>query len=187
MRIRLRLLRLITVQCTKTRTCLTTPLSFVALTSKASSAMKCSQSFSFLTLILSLFSFLFVCSVFTIVEMLDGRDQLPFGPHADAVWWEKSVEDLECQWRGQFEVLHCETDGGGALADHADVRRHGEELGKARARILEAEELRQTIVRQLRNRSQTAALEDIQKISRKGKPSLASGQARWGASGADSC
>jgi hypothetical protein len=100
--------------------------------------------------------------------MLDGRDQLPFGPHADAVWWEKSVEDLECQWRGQFEVLHCEADGGGAIADHADVRRHGEELEKTRARVLvNAETQRQRIVVQLRNNESDSdgAPEDKEKTS----------------------
>jgi hypothetical protein len=70
-------------------------------------------------------------------------DQLPFGPHSDAIGWEERVENLESQRRGQFEisVLHCEADGGGAIADHADADADvrcggdGDEFGKARARV----------------------------------------------------
>jgi exonuclease VII small subunit len=48
--------------------------------------------------------------------------------------------------------LHCKADRGGALADHADVRRCGEELEQARARVLiVVEAQRQKIVVQLRN------------------------------------
>jgi hypothetical protein len=69
------------------------------------------------------------------MKVLDRRDQLPFGPHSDAVGWEKSVEDLERQRRGQFEVLQREANGTGALSDHADVRRCGDDLNEARARV----------------------------------------------------
>jgi hypothetical protein len=70
-----------------------------------------------------------------LVKVLHHRDQLPFGPHSDFVRAER-VDDFESQRGGQFEVLHGEADGGGAFADHADVRRHGEELGESRARVL---------------------------------------------------
>jgi hypothetical protein len=85
------------------------------------------------------------------MKVLDCCDQLPFGPHSDLVWWEERVEDLKSQRRGQFEILQREADRGGALADHADVRRCGEELEQARARVLiVVEAQRQRIVEQLR-------------------------------------
>jgi hypothetical protein len=87
-----------------------------------------------------------------LVKVLDCCDQLPFGPHSDVVGWEKSVEDLECQWGGKFEILHRKANGSGAITDHADVRRCGKELEEARARVLVvAEAQRQRIVPQLRN------------------------------------
>jgi hypothetical protein len=122
-----------------------------------------------------------------LVKVLHSGDQLPFGPHSDAVWHE-SVDDLESQWRGKFEVLHCEADGGGALADHADVRRCSEELEEARARVLLfAEAQRQRIPVQLRNTESDSdgAPEDKEKISRERPSSPVSGRARSGASGAD--
>jgi hypothetical protein len=87
------------------------------------------------------------------MKVLDLCDQLPFGPHSDVVGREESVEDLESQWRGKLEILKCKAHGTGALADHADVRRRGEELGEARARVLrEVKAQRQRIVAQLSNR-----------------------------------
>jgi hypothetical protein len=86
-----------------------------------------------------------------LTKVLHHRDQLPFGPHADAVR-AQGVEDSESQRRGKFEILKSEADGTGALADHADVRRCSEELEEARARVLIfVEAQRQRIVRQLRN------------------------------------
>jgi hypothetical protein len=85
------------------------------------------------------------------MKVLDCCDQLPFGPHSDVVRAE-SVEDFESQRCGKFEVLHCETDSDGALADHVDVRRYREELEEMRARVLhDAEAQRQRILVQLRN------------------------------------
>jgi hypothetical protein len=116
------------------------------------------------------------------MKVLHSGDQLPFGPHADAVGWEESVEDLESHECGEMEVLQCIADGGGALADHADVRRCSEELEEARARFLVfAEAQRQRIEVQLRNSCQTAG-HTKEKISRKRWSSLASGRARQGAS-----
>jgi hypothetical protein len=87
-----------------------------------------------------------------LVKVFDRCDQLPFGPHADVVGWEESVEDLESERRGQFELLHRKANGGGAFADHGDVRRHGEELEEARARVLVfGEAQRPWIVLQLKN------------------------------------
>jgi hypothetical protein len=86
----------------------------------------------------------------TLMKVLDCCDQLPFGPHADAVW-AVGVDDFESQRRRQFEVLHRKADGGGALADHADMRRRGEELEETRARILEVfKDQRQRIAVELR-------------------------------------
>jgi hypothetical protein len=85
------------------------------------------------------------------MKVLHSGDQLPFGPHSDAVWKE-SVEDLESDECGEVEVLQCIADGAGAVADHADVRRCGEELDEARARVLRPlEAQRERIVPQLRN------------------------------------
>jgi hypothetical protein len=121
-----------------------------------------------------------------LAKVLHGGDQLPFGPHSDAVGWEERVEDLESQRGGKIKVLHCEADGGGALADHANVCRCGEELEKARARVLIfAEAQRRRIVVQLRNTSETGAHE-VETTSLKRVSLPASGRARWGASGADS-
>ena len=62
------------------------------------------------------------------------------------------VDDRESQKRGQFKALQADADLGGAFPDHADVRRCGEELSEARARILTvAEAQRQRIAVQLRN------------------------------------
>jgi hypothetical protein len=69
------------------------------------------------------------------MKVLHSGDQLPFRPHADAVGWKESVEDLERHKGGEMEVLQCIADGGGSLTDHADVCRCGEELEKARARV----------------------------------------------------
>jgi hypothetical protein len=95
------------------------------------------------------------CSSSTFValmKVLHGGDQLPFRPHSDAVGWEESVEDLERDKGGEMEVLQCNADGGGALADHADVCRCGEEFEEARASVLLCVEAqRQRIVPQLRN------------------------------------
>jgi hypothetical protein len=116
------------------------------------------------------------------MKVLHHRDQLPFGPHADAVGWEERVEDLERDKGGEVELLQCDADGGGALADHGDVRRCGEELEEARTRVLIfVEAQRQMIVEQLRNSSQTAG-HTKEKISRKRMSLPASGRARPGAS-----
>jgi hypothetical protein len=123
----------------------------------------------------------------TLVKVFDCCDQLPFGPHSDAVRAER-VDDFESQRSGQFEVLHCEADGGGALTDHADVRGCSEQFKEATARILrEAKGQRQRIVPQLRNKCQyfeTAKAND--EISPKQSSLPASGRARWGANRADS-
>jgi galactitol-specific phosphotransferase system IIB component len=87
------------------------------------------------------------------MKVLDDCDQLPFGPHSDAVWWEESVEDFERQWRWKLEVLQCEADVGGALTNHADVRCCEEELEHTRASVLAVDEAqRQRILVQLRAR-----------------------------------
>jgi uncharacterized protein YqcC (DUF446 family) len=100
-----------------------------------------------------------------LVKVLHHRDQLPFGPHSDAVG-EESVENLESDKSGEMEVLQCIADGGGALADHADVRRCGEELEEARARVAVVEAQRQRIVRQLRKKSQTAGHRKERRLTR---------------------
>jgi hypothetical protein len=64
----------------------------------------------------------------TISEMFHGRDQLPLGPHANRVLMHRLVDDRERHKRRQFEILQADADLGGALADHADVRRGGENL-----------------------------------------------------------
>jgi hypothetical protein len=64
----------------------------------------------------------------TVSEVLDRRDQLPLGPHANRVLVHRLVDDLECYKRGQFEILQADADLGGALADEADMRRCGEYL-----------------------------------------------------------
>jgi hypothetical protein len=92
----------------------------------------------------------------TLVKVFDSCDQLPLGPHADVVGREKGVDDFQSQWRGKFEVLHGKANRGGALTNHADVCRCGEEVEEARARVLhDAEAQRQRIVVQLRNREST--------------------------------
>jgi hypothetical protein len=89
------------------------------------------------------------------MKVLHRCDQLPFGPHSDAVW-AVGIDDLERQWRWKFEVLHCEADRRGALTDHADVRRCGEEFKEARASVLAvAEAQRQMIAVQLRRNSES--------------------------------
>jgi hypothetical protein len=119
------------------------------------------------------------------MEVLHHRDQLPFGPHSDAVW-AVGVDDFERQWRRKFEVLHCKADRGGAITDHADVRRCREELEKARARILgQAKAHRQRIVAQLRNSESDGWAQEGEKTSLK-RMLPASDRARSGASGADS-
>ncbi len=60
--------------------------------------------------------------------MFDRRDQLPLGPHANRVLVHRLVDDLERHERGQFEALQADADLGGALADHADVRRGGDDF-----------------------------------------------------------
>jgi hypothetical protein len=64
----------------------------------------------------------------SLAEVLHGRDQLPLGPHANRVLVHRLVDDLERHKRGQFEILEGDADLGGALADHADVRRGGEDF-----------------------------------------------------------
>jgi hypothetical protein len=64
----------------------------------------------------------------TISEMFHGRDQLPLGPHANLVLVHRLVDDRERHKRGQFEILEGDADLGGALADHADVRRCGDDF-----------------------------------------------------------
>jgi hypothetical protein len=63
-----------------------------------------------------------------ISEMLHGSDQLPLGPHANRVLVHRLVDDLERHKRGQFETLQADADLGGALSDHADVRRGGDDF-----------------------------------------------------------
>jgi hypothetical protein len=60
--------------------------------------------------------------------MFDRRDQLPLGPHANRVFVHRLVDDLECHKRGQFEILQTDADLGGALANHADMRRGGDDF-----------------------------------------------------------
>ncbi len=38
------------------------------------------------------------------------------------------VDDLKSHKRGKFEILEADADLGGALSDHADVRRGGEDF-----------------------------------------------------------
>ena len=64
----------------------------------------------------------------TISEMFDGSDQLPLGPHANRVLVHRLVDDRERHKRGQFDTLQTDADLGGALADHADVRRSGDDF-----------------------------------------------------------
>jgi hypothetical protein len=58
--------------------------------------------------------------------MLDRRDQLPLGPHANRVLVHGLVDDRERHKSGKFEALQADTDLGGTLSDHADVRRGDE-------------------------------------------------------------
>jgi hypothetical protein len=67
----------------------------------------------------------------TISEVLDRRDQLPLGPHANRVLVHRLVDDRERHKRGQFEILQADADLGGALSDEADVRRGGENIVNA--------------------------------------------------------
>jgi hypothetical protein len=113
----------------------------------------------------SLWSFLPWSSSTTFValmKVLHHCDQLPFGPHSDVVWWEKSIENLESQRSGKFEILHCKANRGGTLSDHANVSRHGKELEKARSCVFDsAKAQRQRIVVQLwKRRGQTTAWEE---------------------------
>jgi hypothetical protein len=64
----------------------------------------------------------------TISKMFHGRDQLPFGPHANRVLVHCLVDDCERHKRGQFEILEADADLDGALSDEADVCRGGENL-----------------------------------------------------------
>jgi hypothetical protein len=100
------------------------------------------------------------------MKVLHGGDQLPFGPHSDVVGWEKSVEDLESEWRGKLEILHGEADRRGALANHADVRRGSKQLEEARARILvEFKAQRQRIVPHLTNSESDSWAQDPQQLT----------------------
>jgi hypothetical protein len=100
------------------------------------------------------------------MKVLHSGDQLPFGPHSDAVWKE-GVEDLESGERGEVEVLQRIADGAGAVADHADVRRCSEELEKARARVLRPlEAQRQRIAPQLRNNESDGGAREGEETSR---------------------
>jgi hypothetical protein len=60
--------------------------------------------------------------------MFDGRDQLPLGPHANRILVHRLVDDLERHKSGQFEILEGDADLGGALPDHTDVRRGGDDF-----------------------------------------------------------
>ncbi len=60
--------------------------------------------------------------------MFDRCDQLPLGPHANRVLVHRLVDDLECHKGGQVEVLQGHADLGGTLANHADVRRGGDDF-----------------------------------------------------------
>ncbi len=60
--------------------------------------------------------------------MLDGSDQLPLGPHANRVLVHRRVDDLKSHKRGKSETLQADADLGGALSDHADVRRGGDDF-----------------------------------------------------------
>jgi hypothetical protein len=64
----------------------------------------------------------------TISEVLDRRDQLPLGPHANRVLVHRLVDDRERHKRGQFEILQADADLGGALSDEADMRRSGDDF-----------------------------------------------------------
>ena len=64
----------------------------------------------------------------TISEVLDRRDQLPLGPHANRVFVHRLVDDLKRHKRGQFEILQTDADLGGTLSDKADVRRGGDDF-----------------------------------------------------------
>jgi hypothetical protein len=61
-------------------------------------------------------------------EVLDGRDQLPLGPHANRVLMHRRVDDLKSDKRRQAEILKADADLGGTLSDHADVRRGGDDF-----------------------------------------------------------
>jgi hypothetical protein len=104
----------------------------------------------------------------TLMKMLHGGDQLPFGPHSDGIW-AVGIDNLESQRRGKLEILKSDADGRGALADHADVGCRGEDVEEARASALIFTEAQwQRIVVQLRNRglSQTSVhMKGSEKIS----------------------
>jgi hypothetical protein len=63
-----------------------------------------------------------------LMKVFDGCDELPLGPHANRVLVHRRVDNLERHKGGQFEVLQGHADLGGALADHADVCRGGDDF-----------------------------------------------------------
>jgi len=65
--------------------------------------------------------------------MLDRRDQLPLGPHANRVLVHRLVDDCECHKRRQFEILQADADLGGALTNRAYVRGGDDFVDTARA------------------------------------------------------
>jgi len=95
------------------------------------------------------------------------------------------VDDLECHKRGQFEILQADADLGGALANHADMRRGSDDfVDTARAlRCTDAGELkrqpgdrRQFVPVKLKARpSQKRA--SVQPGVRRGTPASATGPA----------
>jgi len=72
------------------------------------------------------------------VPVLDGHDQVPLLVHRDRVG-EQLVEDVDAEESGQVDVGEADEGVGGALPDHQEGGRGGEQLGQARARVGEVE------------------------------------------------
>ena len=64
----------------------------------------------------------------SLAKMLDGSDQLPLCPHANRILVHRLVDDSERHKRRQFEILQADANLGATRADHADVRRGGEDF-----------------------------------------------------------
>jgi hypothetical protein len=88
----------------------------------------------------------------SISVVLDRRDQLPLGPHANRVLRHRLVDDLKRHKRRKFEILQADADLGGTLADHADVRCGGKDFEQLLRAPLEMGDLhrdRETILPEL--------------------------------------
>ncbi len=74
----------------------------------------------------------------SLVPVLDGGDQIPLLVHWDRVG-EQLVEDFDAEESGQVDVGEADESVGGALADHQERCRGGEQLEQLGARVGEAE------------------------------------------------